>query len=60
MTATAESPVSPDRAGRAACRADERRDAPARCWQCTCGQSYRVVGLDRHRIVRERPAPAVR
>jgi hypothetical protein len=32
--------------------------AAQRLWQCVCGKSYRVSGLDRHRIYWPEGAPA--
>jgi hypothetical protein len=53
MTAIREHIVEPQRAASV-----DIDGATARRWECQCGQSYRVSGLDRHRIYWPFDAPA--
>ena len=53
MTAISELTVAPHRTAPA-----DTGDAIRRRWECVCGQSYRISGVDRHRIYRPSEAPS--
>ena len=53
MTAITDFTVVPERT-----KPVDTPDAIHRCWVCVCGQSYRVSGVDRHRISWPSGAPS--
>jgi hypothetical protein len=53
MTAISELTVAPDRTA-----PTDTGDAIRRRWECVCGQSYRISGVDRHRIYWPSEAPS--
>jgi hypothetical protein len=53
MTAISELTVAPHRTAPA-----DTGDAIRRRWECVCGQSYRISGVDRHRIYWPSEAPS--